>query len=212
MADKKVSELNELNATPADNDEIYLRDVSELASAESKRITVVNFLGGLVAHIAATVVHGAVSAATASKIVIRDASARAKFAAPAGAGDALIKGTRHLIAEMPTLTTDKIWKGVGGVPAEADLPAGGASIVTGSYVGNDGDNRQITTGFKCSMVVIRESQSRSGMMIPSKGWYFDIGDDFDNTQLHATDGFTVFQTDDAMNWSPRTYHYWAISE
>ncbi len=39
-----------------------------------------------------TTAHGAVSAATASKHVVRDASARAKFAAPAAAGDALIKG------------------------------------------------------------------------------------------------------------------------
>ncbi len=43
-------------------------------------------------------------------------------AAPNAAGDPLIKGTRHLIAEMPTLTTGKIWKGVAGVPTEADAP------------------------------------------------------------------------------------------
>ncbi|KKN72608.1 hypothetical protein LCGC14_0408500 [marine sediment metagenome] len=70
---------------------------------------------------------GATSVATASKLVIRDGSARAKFAAPGAAGDPLIKGTRHLIAEMPTLTTGKIWKGVAGVPAEAD-EAGGEAV------------------------------------------------------------------------------------
>lgn len=37
-----------------------------------------------------TTAHGAVSAATASKFVVRDASARAKFAAAAAAGDAAI--------------------------------------------------------------------------------------------------------------------------
>ena len=31
---------------------------------------------------------------------------------------------------MPTLTTDKIWKGVGGVPTEVDVPAGGGGIWT----------------------------------------------------------------------------------
>ena len=78
----------------------------------------------LATHAASTTTHGAVSTATASRIVVRDAQGQAAFAAPAGAGDALIKGTRHLIAEMPTLTTDKIWKGVGGVPAEVDAPGG----------------------------------------------------------------------------------------
>jgi len=77
-----------------------------------------------------TTAHGAVSTATASKIVVRDAQGQAAFAAPAAAGDALIRGTRHLIAEMPTLTTDKTWKGVGGVPAEVDWPAAGGATLT----------------------------------------------------------------------------------
>ena len=76
------------------------------------------------AHAALTSPHSAVSTATASRLVVRDASARAAFAAPGAAGDALIKGTRVTISELPTLTTDKIWKGVGGVPAEASLPVG----------------------------------------------------------------------------------------
>jgi len=71
-----------------------------------------------------TTAHGAVSAATASKFVVRDADARAKFAAPGAAGDALIKGTRIALTDMAALTTDKYWKGVGGIPAEADLPGG----------------------------------------------------------------------------------------
>ncbi len=45
MADKKLSELNELAASPAGDDEVYIRDVSEGASAESKRITVGNLVG-----------------------------------------------------------------------------------------------------------------------------------------------------------------------
>ena len=44
MADTKLSALTELNATPAGADEIYIRDVSESASAESKRITVTNLV------------------------------------------------------------------------------------------------------------------------------------------------------------------------
>ena len=46
MADTKLSALTELATTPADGDEVYIRDISEPASDESKRITVANLLGG----------------------------------------------------------------------------------------------------------------------------------------------------------------------
>ncbi len=42
MADAKLSSLTELAATPASDDELYIRDVSEAAADESKRITVAN--------------------------------------------------------------------------------------------------------------------------------------------------------------------------
>ena len=38
MADTKLSALTELAATPAADDELYIRDVSELAADESKRV------------------------------------------------------------------------------------------------------------------------------------------------------------------------------
>lgn len=44
MADTKLSALTELAATPANDDEVYIRDVSEAAAAESKRITVANLM------------------------------------------------------------------------------------------------------------------------------------------------------------------------
>ena len=44
MADSKLSALTELAATPADTDEIYIRDVSELPATESKRITITNLM------------------------------------------------------------------------------------------------------------------------------------------------------------------------
>ena len=46
MADTKLSALTELAATPADTDEVYIRDVSEAAANESKRITIANLLAG----------------------------------------------------------------------------------------------------------------------------------------------------------------------
>ena len=45
VSDTKLSALVELAATPAADDEVYIRDVSEEASQESKRITVANLLG-----------------------------------------------------------------------------------------------------------------------------------------------------------------------
>ena len=46
MADTKLSALPELAETPADTDELYIRDESEPAADESKRITVANLLAG----------------------------------------------------------------------------------------------------------------------------------------------------------------------
>ncbi len=46
MADAKLSALTELAAAPAVTDEVYIRDESEAASDESKRITVANLLKG----------------------------------------------------------------------------------------------------------------------------------------------------------------------
>lgn len=46
MADQKLSELTELATTPANDDEVYIRDISEVAAAESKRITITNLLAG----------------------------------------------------------------------------------------------------------------------------------------------------------------------
>ncbi len=47
MADTKLSALTELAATPASDDEVYIRDVSEAVAVESKRITIANLLAGV---------------------------------------------------------------------------------------------------------------------------------------------------------------------
>lgn len=44
MADTKLSALTELAAEPASNDEVYIRDVSEAATNESKRITIAQLM------------------------------------------------------------------------------------------------------------------------------------------------------------------------
>uniref|UniRef100_A0A6M3LC69 Peptidase S74 domain-containing protein n=1 Tax=viral metagenome TaxID=1070528 RepID=A0A6M3LC69_9ZZZZ len=47
MADTKLSALTELAAAPASGDELYIRDISEVAASESKRITITNLLSRL---------------------------------------------------------------------------------------------------------------------------------------------------------------------
>ena len=44
MADAKLSALTELTVGGADGDELYIRDISEAAADESKRITLANLL------------------------------------------------------------------------------------------------------------------------------------------------------------------------
>lgn len=97
---------------------------------------------------------------------------------------------------------------------------GGPSIATGSYVGNGSGNRQITTGFKCSMVVLLnvtdEGESNSWILIPNA--ITELGGIYDTDKFlfpHATDGFVVQYAGASQaygNEDGDIYHYWAISE
>ena len=62
---------------------------------------------------------------------------------PTSAGDALRKGTRVTVAELPALTDEKIWKGTGGDPEEIDVPAGGLLF---TELEGDEDKYVTTTG------------------------------------------------------------------
>jgi len=87
----------------------------------------------------------------------------------------------------------------------------GKRIVTGSYVGDNGDDRQIVTGFKCSAVIIF-SGGVSAILVPGIAIMISNGAErTGGTALHATDGFVVYQTADSLNQGAVTYHYWAIS-
>ena len=144
---------------------------------------IINVEDELDAHAALTSPHSAVSTATASRLVVRDASARAAFAAPGAAGDALIKGTRVTISELPTLTTDKIWKGVGGVPAEASLPAAPTivrktadEIVNNSTTLQNDDHLLLAVGANevwfINMLLLFESSTASDGKL---GWAYPAG-------------------------------------
>ena len=92
------------------------------------------------------------------------------------------------------------------------------TIVTGSYTGNDGTNRQVATGFKCSFVFIHQdtedSTAATMLLIPNVSIALAGIEKPAYASLHATDGFVV--GDGAMpnhfNVTSETYYYWAISE
>jgi len=88
-------------------------------------------------------------------------------------------------------------------------------IATGTYTGNAADGRQITTGFKCSMVVIITFATLNGRI--SRIWVAipnitkveaqDTGGTGE-VSLHATNGFVVNAL--YSNANLITYYYWAI--
>jgi len=56
---------------------------------------------------------------------------------PVDAGDALRKGTRVTVSELPAMTDEKIWKGSGGNVEEVDMPAAGATLTVIAGVGTE---------------------------------------------------------------------------
>lgn len=99
---------------------------------------------------------------------------------------------------------------------------GGATIATGIYAGNNGNSRQITTGFKCSFVLVASPLwDYLCMSIATDVGIFirttlttDVYDAISTRMLlHATDGFIVDNSGSAsINKSGAFYPYWAISE
>jgi len=129
------------------------------------------------------------------------------YATAAGTWDRLAKGTASQILRMNSGATAPEWS------------TGGASIATGSYTGNDAGDRQITVGFKCSMVIFRNFTDQlevdTWVLIPNASWSFAGTEATANIALHATDGFTVNIGSASPNYgneSGETYYYWAISE
>lgn len=169
-------------------------------------------------HAGLTTAHSAVSTATASRIVVRDSSARARFAAPAAAGDVLIKGTALTTTELPALTSGKIWQGDGSNrPVEVALPAG-AIITTGTYSGDDTENRAIPHGLGVTpkLVVIHGVNVDAGrfhgvIFNADEQWVYS-GDYITVTPWTTTNFYvsTVGAVNN-LNVSGRTYYWVAIS-
>jgi len=169
-------------------------------------------------------------------------AAYGNFPAAAKVGD-LAYATDRLVlyrwsgAAWEELTIHSSSGAAADIPAAADLPNGslyfetdtlllkqvqaGAWVtltsptaVIGTYTGNDTDNRQITTGFPCGLVVIGCSLTYA-WICPSTTRAIRVKTDPEvivtNTQalLHATDGFLVDQVE--ANQSIRTYVYAAVA-
>ncbi len=123
----------------------------------------------------------------------------------------------------PAIAASAIATHAGNANAHHTPPAT-RTIVSGSYAGNNAENRQITTGFKCSFVVII-GERRDGttlyegmaLLIPNISGYADrntVGFEA-MAYLHASNGFIVSigsGSSEKFNYSGETYYYWAISE
>jgi len=101
-------------------------------------------------------------------------------------------------------------------------PAVQVQIASGNYVGNNAASRQITVGFKPSLVIIEMEADRNAVLGPGarKVAHGDSAPFHGtlNSALHASDGFTVTSTviaawtNATSNLTGVTYYYWAISE
>ncbi len=141
MVDTKLSALPELAAAPAVDDEVYIRDISEAAADESKRILISNLMLALTRFTAL-----AVSPAGSDELLINDGGVIKKITA-----DDLMFGD----AGTPTTQafSDAAVKGTAIEASRIDhkhammaAPSAGATITGGSYAGNSTANRAIPHG------------------------------------------------------------------
>ncbi len=108
------------------------------------------------------------------------------------------------------------------MPIDNPAPPVSGQIATGNYTGNGNDNRQIATGFKCSLAYVqRRGAAIAWTAIPNTGLEHKSASPYhigytvieDRVLLHATDGFIVDNgTAGSANDNGITFDYWAISE
>ena len=239
MADTKLSALTELAATPANDDEVYIRDVSEAAAAESKRITIANLkaalasvegLSGLLADdqhvldaeaLAAAVQAGAITNAV-TKAPTHDAVFDVKTTADGAIAKSLLTTRGDIIFRNATVPA-RLAKGSSGDvltmgasdPAWTAPAGGGPTVDQGTYAGNDANGRQITTGFECAFVIIMRPAAARAYMYYNSGeslQWIGSSNSIGGDLIHASDGFIVNGATGFFNNSTgQTYHYFAIS-
>uniref|UniRef100_A0A6M3IXQ3 Tail protein n=2 Tax=viral metagenome TaxID=1070528 RepID=A0A6M3IXQ3_9ZZZZ len=123
------------------------------------------------------------------------------FATAARTWDRLAIGTALQLLRTNAGTTAPEWATVAGI-----------QIVSSNYAGNNGNDRQITTGFVCKAVFVTDLTAYQWLCISASGttkWTTAPAMSFvSDVVLHATDGFAV----DAAhaNATGTTYYYVAI--
>ncbi len=98
-----------------------------------------------------------------------------------------------------------------------NMPLGGTNTRQGTYTGNGANDRQVTTGWKCGLVLIWQlTTPRFFITSGSQTTYCFAGVDattvdINNTALllHSSDGFVVDNL--FANENAETYYYMAIS-
>ena len=107
----------------------------------------------------------------------------------------------------------KLLRGAGeGVdPVLIDVPSV-KLMATGTYTGNASGGRQITTGFKCNLIMIvnTTNYSYSGYILPGGSIALFSSPASGGGTLHGTNGFVLDGTH--LNRNNHVYYYWAISE
>ncbi|MBA7671594.1 hypothetical protein ES703_79753 [subsurface metagenome] len=113
------------------------------------------------------------------------------------------------------------YAGTAAIAAHAAIPNAHhipRKILAGSYAGDDADARQITVGFKCSLVILLYSLA-GWSAIPNITLLHFRESPYHSKQtsyvsLHASDGFVVTHSgaEKSPNASGSTYYYWAVEE
>ncbi len=127
-------------------------------------------------HTAATSPHSSTAAATAARLVLRDAAGRAKFADPAAAqdaatkayleaqavlkslvdaaGDLLVGSADNALARLAKGADGDVLQMVAGSLAWAAPSSSGAQAASGTFIGDGTDNRLIPLSFEPSLVIV----------------------------------------------------------
>jgi len=85
-------------------------------------------------------------------------------------------------------------------------------IAVGTYTGDDSNDRQITTGFKCSYVIAQRVPFAGRFIYGTLPKAVEMSTGLPTKTdlvLHATDGFVVDQN--LLNYDTYVYYYFAIS-
>jgi len=114
----------------------------------------------------------------------------------------LAKGTANQRLSMNSGATAPEWATVTGI-----------NIVSSTYTGNGGNDRQITTGFTCKLVLLYHINTRFWICMSTSASVIlteapAINLDATDLLLHATDGFVVDAS--SANANLETYYYMAL--